>query len=91
MRERCNSMGVIEFLEPEFDLNNVVNGLCVNFDGSRRVMRYAIAHEMMVDYARITGTFPSMLDAAGTLDTVVQICINASKLHPTGRLPILQT
>ena len=47
MRERCNSMGIIEFLEPEFDLNNVVNGLCVNFDGSRRVMRYAIAHEMI--------------------------------------------
>lgn len=40
-------MGVIEFLEPEFDLNNVVNGLCVNFDGSRRVMRHAIAHEMI--------------------------------------------
>ena len=46
--------------------------------------------EMMVDYARITGAFPALLDTAGTLETSVEICVNASKLHPTGRLPILQ-
>ena len=40
---------------------------------------------MMVDYARITGSFPAILDDAGTLETTVQICINASKLHPTGK------
>ena len=40
---------------------------------------------MMVDYARITGSFPAILDDAGTLETTVQICINASKLHPAGK------
>ena len=44
---------------------------------------------MMVDYARITGSFPAILDDAGTLETTVQICINASKLHPTGKSPAL--
>jgi trehalose/maltose hydrolase-like predicted phosphorylase len=44
---------------------------------------------MLVDYARITGAFPSMKDAAGTLDTAVQICINATKQHPDHRQPYL--
>jgi hypothetical protein len=44
---------------------------------------------LLVDYARITGAFPAMRDAAGTFDTVVQICVNATKLHPTGRQPYL--
>ena len=36
------------------------------------------------------GSFPAMKDAAGALDTAVEICINASKMHPTGRMPHLQ-
>ena len=35
------------------------------------------------------GSFPAMDDAAGTFDTAVEICINASQLHPQGRLPYL--
>jgi len=44
---------------------------------------------MLVDYARITGAFPSMKDAAGTLDTAIQVCVNATKLHPGHRQPYL--
>ena len=45
--------------------------------------------ELMVEFARIMGSFPVMLDADGTYDTVVEICINASRRHPTARLPYL--
>jgi hypothetical protein len=31
-----------------------------------------------------------VITAAGTLETTVEICVNASKLHPSGRLPHLQ-
>lgn len=32
-----------------------------------------------------------MQDAAGTFDTVIQICVNATRLHPTNRQPYLFT
>eukprot|EP01046_Picozoa_sp_COSAG06_P035704 COSAG06_NODE_3863_length_4821_cov_12.885006_1_plen_505_part_00 len=48
-----------------------------------------VALEAMVDFARIMGSFPAMLDAAGTLETAVQVCLNASALHPDRRLPYL--
>ena len=48
-----------------------------------------VSLELMVDFARIMGSFPANLDSAGTLDTAVQICLNASALHPAGRLPHL--
>lgn len=44
---------------------------------------------LMVDFARIMGSFPAIADAAGTFDTAVEICINASRLHSQGRLPYL--
>ena len=51
----------------------------------------AVAMQMMVDFARITGAFPALEHPPGTLDTAVSICLNASKLHPTHRMPYLQT
>jgi hypothetical protein len=50
-----------------------------------------VAMQMMVDFARITGSFPAIEHPPGTHDTVVEICMNASRLHPTGRVPHLQT
>ena len=44
----------------------------------------------MVDYARIMGSFPATLDDTNSLDTAVEICRNASQLHPSGRLPVLE-
>jgi hypothetical protein len=44
----------------------------------------------MVDYARIMGSFPAVMDRRNTLDTAVEICVNASRLHPTGRMPVLE-
>ena len=49
-----------------------------------------VALQMMVDFARITGSFPAFHGADGTLDTAVEICVNASRLHPTGRMPVLE-
>jgi len=51
---------------------------------------WAVANATMVDYARIMGSFPALFDRKNTLDTAVEIVVNASRLHPKGRLPVLQ-
>jgi hypothetical protein len=51
---------------------------------------WAIANATMVDYARIMGSFPPEYDRQNSLDTTVEIVVNASRLHATGRMPVLQ-
>ena len=46
-----------------------------------------VSLEMMVDFARIMGSFPCMGTDPATMELVVQIILNASALHPQQRLP----
>ena len=46
----------------------------------------SVSLEMLVDFARIMGSFPCMGDDPSRMETVVQILLNASALHPEQRL-----
>ena len=67
-----------------------IDGSYINGHPNGLNASWAVANETMVDYARIMGSFPALMDRRNSLDTAVEIVVNASRLHPTGRLPVLQ-
>lgn len=46
-------------------------------------------HELLVDFARITGSLPSSSLGHGLTAIAVRIALNATALHPTRRQPVL--